>query len=142
MREVRCLTDSVTPSELCDPSLNPESREECNTQPCLAEISESAVSNPNCMIYVQYTFVKLTPFQVRRAVTSTTTAWWWFRLDCASTRTTRECAAPRAPALRNPTPTRVKSNTSAGDAATAGQCHRLQGLQAGEHAMITCRYSG
>ncbi|KAK2816998.1 hypothetical protein Q5P01_025189 [Channa striata] len=38
VREVRCLTDNIVPSDHCDPSLSPESREECNTQPCVAEI--------------------------------------------------------------------------------------------------------
>lgn len=42
VREVRCLTDNITPSDLCDPILTPGSREECNKQPCLAEISKSA----------------------------------------------------------------------------------------------------
>lgn len=42
MREVRCLADNVAPSDRCDPSLTPGSREECNKQPCLAEISKSA----------------------------------------------------------------------------------------------------
>lgn len=41
VREVRCLADNIAPSELCDPSLIPESREECNKQPCVAEISKS-----------------------------------------------------------------------------------------------------
>lgn len=41
MREVRCLADNIVPSDRCDPSLTPESREECNKQPCLAEISKS-----------------------------------------------------------------------------------------------------
>lgn len=41
IREVRCLSDSVAPSDHCDPRLTPESREECNKQPCVAEISKS-----------------------------------------------------------------------------------------------------
>lgn len=124
VREVRCLTDSIMPSELCDPSLNPESREECNKQPCLAEISTSVVSKNHILClknrFSSPFFLTRFPFplQIRRAATSTTTAWWWFKLDCASTRTTKGCAVPRAPVLRNHTQTRFKSNTSAGDAAT------------------------
>ncbi|XP_075886666.1 thrombospondin type-1 domain-containing protein 4 [Nelusetta ayraudi] len=54
VREVRCLTDSIMPSELCDPSLNPESREECNKQPCLAEINPVCSDQyHNCMVVVQ-----------------------------------------------------------------------------------------
>lgn len=41
VREVRCLTDNITPSDHCDPSLTPKNRTECNTQPCVAEISTS-----------------------------------------------------------------------------------------------------
>ncbi|KAM3624140.1 uncharacterized protein V6R79_019615 [Siganus canaliculatus] len=40
VREVRCLADNITASDHCDPSLTPDSREECNKQPCLAEISK------------------------------------------------------------------------------------------------------
>ena len=41
VREVRCLADNISPSDRCDPTLTPESREECNKHPCVAEISES-----------------------------------------------------------------------------------------------------
>ncbi|XP_062371648.1 thrombospondin type-1 domain-containing protein 4 [Sardina pilchardus] len=34
VREVRCLNDVMAPSDGCDPGLAPESREDCNTQPC------------------------------------------------------------------------------------------------------------
>ncbi|XP_040002820.1 thrombospondin type-1 domain-containing protein 4 [Xiphias gladius] len=54
VREVRCLADNIAPSELCDPSLIPESREECNKQPCVAEINPSCSDQyHNCMVVVQ-----------------------------------------------------------------------------------------
>uniref|UniRef100_UPI003AAA4393 thrombospondin type-1 domain-containing protein 4 n=1 Tax=Centroberyx gerrardi TaxID=166262 RepID=UPI003AAA4393 len=54
VREVRCLTDNIVPSDHCDPSLTPESREECNTQPCVAEIDPSCRDQyHNCMVVVQ-----------------------------------------------------------------------------------------
>lgn len=43
-REVRCLSDSAAPSDLCDPGLTPESREDCNKHPCVAEMSKSGSS--------------------------------------------------------------------------------------------------
>uniref|UniRef100_A0A3Q3KI02 PLAC domain-containing protein n=1 Tax=Mastacembelus armatus TaxID=205130 RepID=A0A3Q3KI02_9TELE len=53
VREVRCLAD-ITPSHRCDPSLTPESREECNTQPCVAEINPLCSDQyHNCMVVVQ-----------------------------------------------------------------------------------------
>ncbi|XP_041789900.1 thrombospondin type-1 domain-containing protein 4 [Chelmon rostratus] len=54
VREVRCLADNIVPSDHCDPSLTPESREACNTQPCLAEINPSCSDQyHNCMVVVQ-----------------------------------------------------------------------------------------
>ncbi|XP_020497539.1 thrombospondin type-1 domain-containing protein 4 isoform X1 [Labrus bergylta] len=54
VREVRCLTDNIAPSEQCDPSLTPESREECNKQPCKAEIDPSCSDQyHNCVVVVQ-----------------------------------------------------------------------------------------
>ncbi|XP_038579842.1 thrombospondin type-1 domain-containing protein 4-like, partial [Micropterus salmoides] len=54
VREVRCLADNIVPSDRCDPSLTPESREECNKQPCLAEINPSCGDQyHNCMVVVQ-----------------------------------------------------------------------------------------
>nr|XP_061791976.1 thrombospondin type-1 domain-containing protein 4 [Nerophis lumbriciformis] len=54
VREVRCLTDNVAPSEQCDPTLIPESREECNTQPCGADIKPACSDQyHNCMLVVQ-----------------------------------------------------------------------------------------
>ncbi|KAF3687630.1 Thrombospondin type-1 domain-containing protein 4 [Channa argus] len=54
VREVRCLTDNIVPSDYCDPSLSPESREECNTQPCVAEIDPSCSNQyHNCLVVVQ-----------------------------------------------------------------------------------------
>uniref|UniRef100_A0A8C2WE26 ADAMTS-like 7 n=1 Tax=Cyclopterus lumpus TaxID=8103 RepID=A0A8C2WE26_CYCLU len=54
MREVRCLANNATPSDRCDPGLTPEGREECNEQPCITEMSESADDQyHNCMVVVQ-----------------------------------------------------------------------------------------
>uniref|UniRef100_A0A3Q1ANE5 PLAC domain-containing protein n=1 Tax=Amphiprion ocellaris TaxID=80972 RepID=A0A3Q1ANE5_AMPOC len=54
VREVRCLTDSIVPSDRCDPNSMPESREECNKQPCLAEIDPSCSDQyHNCVVVVQ-----------------------------------------------------------------------------------------
>ncbi|XP_044045713.1 thrombospondin type-1 domain-containing protein 4 isoform X2 [Siniperca chuatsi] len=54
VREVRCLADNIVPSDSCDPSLTPEGREECNKQPCLAEINPSCSDQyHNCMVVVQ-----------------------------------------------------------------------------------------
>nr|XP_046234510.1 thrombospondin type-1 domain-containing protein 4 [Scatophagus argus] len=54
VREVRCLADNISPSDRCDHSLTPESREECNKQPCLAEINPSCSDQyHNCMVVVQ-----------------------------------------------------------------------------------------
>ncbi|XP_076027215.1 thrombospondin type-1 domain-containing protein 4 [Genypterus blacodes] len=54
VREVRCLTDNVVPSDHCDPGLTPESREECNTQPCVAETDPSCPDQyHNCLVVVQ-----------------------------------------------------------------------------------------
>jgi hypothetical protein len=43
VREVRCLSDDMTPSSLCDPQLKPEERESCNTQDCVPEVGEFGV---------------------------------------------------------------------------------------------------
>nr|XP_019955890.1 PREDICTED: thrombospondin type-1 domain-containing protein 4-like isoform X1 [Paralichthys olivaceus] len=54
VREVHCLADNIAPSDRCDPSLTLESREECNKQPCEAEISPSCSDQyHNCMVVVQ-----------------------------------------------------------------------------------------
>uniref|UniRef100_I3JQU8 ADAMTS-like 7 n=1 Tax=Oreochromis niloticus TaxID=8128 RepID=I3JQU8_ORENI len=54
VREVRCLADNIVPSDRCDPSLIPESREECNEQPCVAEIDPLCSDKyHNCMVVVQ-----------------------------------------------------------------------------------------
>ncbi|CAJ1052152.1 thrombospondin type-1 domain-containing protein 4-like [Xyrichtys novacula] len=54
VREVRCLTDNVVPSNQCVPSLTPESREECNKQPCAAELNPSCSDQyHNCVVVVQ-----------------------------------------------------------------------------------------
>ncbi|XP_028284308.1 thrombospondin type-1 domain-containing protein 4 [Parambassis ranga] len=54
VREVRCLADNIVPSDHCDLSLTPESREECNMQPCLPETNPSCSDQyHNCMVVVQ-----------------------------------------------------------------------------------------
>ncbi|XP_056136532.1 thrombospondin type-1 domain-containing protein 4 [Lampris incognitus] len=54
VREVRCLSDNVAPSERCEPGVAPESRGECNTQPCLAELDPSCRDQyHNCVVVVQ-----------------------------------------------------------------------------------------
>lgn len=40
VREVRCLSDDMTPGSLCDPQLKPEERESCNPQDCVPEVGE------------------------------------------------------------------------------------------------------
>ncbi|KAG7238371.1 hypothetical protein INR49_030878 [Caranx melampygus] len=54
VREVRCLADSIALSDRCDPGLTPESREECNKQPCEADINPSCSDQyHNCLVVVQ-----------------------------------------------------------------------------------------
>ncbi|KAF3852129.1 hypothetical protein F7725_005484 [Dissostichus mawsoni] len=54
VREVRCLADNISPSDRCDPTLTPESREECNKHPCVAEINPSCSDQyHNCVVVVQ-----------------------------------------------------------------------------------------
>ncbi|XP_026025205.1 thrombospondin type-1 domain-containing protein 4-like [Astatotilapia calliptera] len=54
VREVRCLADNIVPSDRCDPSFILESREECNKQPCVAEIDPLCSDKyHNCMVVVQ-----------------------------------------------------------------------------------------
>uniref|UniRef100_H2LKU3 PLAC domain-containing protein n=1 Tax=Oryzias latipes TaxID=8090 RepID=H2LKU3_ORYLA len=60
VREVRCLTDDIVPSDDCHPISIPESREECNKQPCLTETSRSIQQYStdsslfhNCVLVVQ-----------------------------------------------------------------------------------------
>uniref|UniRef100_A0A665WRF2 Uncharacterized protein n=1 Tax=Echeneis naucrates TaxID=173247 RepID=A0A665WRF2_ECHNA len=53
VREVRCLTDNIAPSHQCDPTMTPESREECNNQPCVAEINDQMTLYHNCVVVVQ-----------------------------------------------------------------------------------------
>lgn len=43
VREVRCLSDDMTPGSLCDPQLKPEERESCNPQDCVPEVGEFGV---------------------------------------------------------------------------------------------------
>uniref|UniRef100_UPI0037E90FE8 thrombospondin type-1 domain-containing protein 4 n=1 Tax=Semicossyphus pulcher TaxID=241346 RepID=UPI0037E90FE8 len=66
VREVRCLADNIAPSERCDPSLTPESREECNNQPCEPEINPSCSDQyHNCVVVVQ---ARLCIYQYYRSV--------------------------------------------------------------------------
>ncbi|XP_029000777.1 thrombospondin type-1 domain-containing protein 4 [Betta splendens] len=54
VREVRCLTDHTVPSDQCDPSLTPESREDCGKQPCEAETDPSCSDqHHNCLVVIQ-----------------------------------------------------------------------------------------
>ncbi|EQB78054.1 hypothetical protein CB1_000590017 [Camelus ferus] len=41
VREVRCLSDDMTLSSLCDPQLKPGERETCNPQDCVPEVDRS-----------------------------------------------------------------------------------------------------
>uniref|UniRef100_A0A452IXB7 PLAC domain-containing protein n=1 Tax=Gopherus agassizii TaxID=38772 RepID=A0A452IXB7_9SAUR len=64
VREVRCLSDDLTPSNQCDPQLKPEEKEPCNTQDCIPEIDENCKDKYyNCNVVVQarlcvYTYYK------------------------------------------------------------------------------------
>ncbi|XP_053127963.1 thrombospondin type-1 domain-containing protein 4 isoform X2 [Hemicordylus capensis] len=64
VREVRCLSDDMTPSPKCDPQLKPEEKEQCNTQDCIPEIDENCKDKYyNCNVVVQarlcvYTYYK------------------------------------------------------------------------------------
>ncbi|XP_036070274.1 LOW QUALITY PROTEIN: thrombospondin type-1 domain-containing protein 4 [Oryzias melastigma] len=54
VREVRCLTDDIVPSDDCQPTLIPESQEECNKQPCLTETNPLCSDQfHNCVLVVQ-----------------------------------------------------------------------------------------
>ncbi|KAL8197109.1 UNVERIFIED_CONTAM: Thrombospondin type-1 domain-containing protein 4 [Gekko kuhli] len=64
VREVRCLSDDMTPSTKCDQQLKPEEKEACNTQDCIPEIDENCKDKYyNCNVVVQarlcvYTYYK------------------------------------------------------------------------------------
>lgn len=60
VREVRCLTDDIVPSDDCHPISIPESREECNKQPCLTETSRSIqqYSTDSSLVYVNITVTR------------------------------------------------------------------------------------
>uniref|UniRef100_A0A670YZY2 PLAC domain-containing protein n=1 Tax=Pseudonaja textilis TaxID=8673 RepID=A0A670YZY2_PSETE len=64
IREVRCLSDDMSPSTKCDPQLKPVEKESCNTQDCVPEIDENCKDNYyNCNVVVQarlcvYTYYK------------------------------------------------------------------------------------
>ncbi|XP_005987839.2 thrombospondin type-1 domain-containing protein 4 [Latimeria chalumnae] len=54
LREVRCLSDDMTPSDNCDPQLKPNDRETCNTQECVPQIDENCKDKYyNCNVVVQ-----------------------------------------------------------------------------------------
>uniref|UniRef100_A0A3P9H6M9 ADAMTS-like 7 n=1 Tax=Oryzias latipes TaxID=8090 RepID=A0A3P9H6M9_ORYLA len=54
VREVRCLTDDIVPSDDCHPISIPESREECNKQTCLTETNPHCSDQfHNCVLVVQ-----------------------------------------------------------------------------------------
>ncbi|MBN3275135.1 THSD4 protein, partial [Polyodon spathula] len=54
VREVRCLSDDMTPSDHCEAQLRPEERETCNTEPCAPEIDENCRDKYfNCNVVVQ-----------------------------------------------------------------------------------------
>ncbi|XP_051975340.1 thrombospondin type-1 domain-containing protein 4-like [Xyrauchen texanus] len=54
VREVRCLTDDLHPSENCAEHLRPANQETCNNKPCLPQIDESCRDKYyNCNIVVQ-----------------------------------------------------------------------------------------
>lgn len=42
VREVRCLSDDMLPSEGCDEQLRPAEREDCNPEPCIPHIGQSS----------------------------------------------------------------------------------------------------
>ncbi|XP_072837751.2 thrombospondin type-1 domain-containing protein 4 isoform X1 [Pogona vitticeps] len=64
LREVRCLSDDMTPSATCDRQLKPEEKETCNTQDCVPETDENCQDRYyNCNVVVQarlcvYTYYK------------------------------------------------------------------------------------
>ncbi|MBN3307779.1 THSD4 protein, partial [Amia calva] len=54
VREVRCLSDDMVPSDRCEPQLRPEERETCNPEPCVPEIDENCRDKYfNCNVVVQ-----------------------------------------------------------------------------------------
>ncbi|KAF6133306.1 thrombospondin type 1 domain containing 4 [Phyllostomus discolor] len=54
VREVRCLSDDMTLSNLCDPQLKPEEKESCNPQDCVPDVDESCKDRYyNCNVVVQ-----------------------------------------------------------------------------------------
>ncbi|XP_015199263.2 thrombospondin type-1 domain-containing protein 4 [Lepisosteus oculatus] len=54
VREVRCLSDDMTPSDSCEPHLRPEERETCNPDPCVSQIDENCRDKYfNCNVVVQ-----------------------------------------------------------------------------------------
>lgn len=64
VREVRCLSDDMTPSDQCEPQMKPEETEICNPQDCIPEIDENCKDKYyNCNVVVQarlcvYTYYK------------------------------------------------------------------------------------
>ena len=61
MREVRCLSDDALSSEGCDEQLRPAGKEDCNPEPCIPSIGQSA---PNMLSGILLTFPN--DFSIRR----------------------------------------------------------------------------
>ncbi|KAG7473462.1 hypothetical protein MATL_G00096140 [Megalops atlanticus] len=54
VREVRCLSDDMLPSDDCEAQLRPEEREACSPEPCVPEIDENCRDKYfNCNVVVQ-----------------------------------------------------------------------------------------
>ncbi|KAI5623766.1 thrombospondin type-1 domain-containing protein 4-like isoform X1, partial [Silurus asotus] len=54
VREVRCLSDDMIPSEGCEERLKPGDKEECNLEPCVPQIDEKCRDKYfNCNVVVQ-----------------------------------------------------------------------------------------
>ncbi|XP_060780131.1 thrombospondin type-1 domain-containing protein 4-like isoform X1 [Neoarius graeffei] len=54
VREVRCLSDDMMPSEGCEERLKPEDKEECNPEVCVPQIDEKCKDKYfNCNVVVQ-----------------------------------------------------------------------------------------
>ncbi|XP_076980011.1 thrombospondin type-1 domain-containing protein 4 isoform X3 [Tamandua tetradactyla] len=56
VREVRCLADNMTLSNLCDPQLKPEERESCNPQDCVPEVGAKCRGMINVKVMINLWF--------------------------------------------------------------------------------------
>ncbi|XP_048825269.1 thrombospondin type-1 domain-containing protein 4-like isoform X1 [Brienomyrus brachyistius] len=64
VREVRCLSNDMVPSEACDARLRPEERESCSPEPCAPEIDENCRDKYyNCNVVVQARLCVYTYYQ-------------------------------------------------------------------------------